>query len=91
MTLNVVATAVATPLTGSLVAWFGQRRLIIVCLSGFTLASLACAMATSLEAVLFFELVFGGGFDGSHNAVPHGRPYGLYGEGRVLGNFFGQP
>lgn len=60
VTLNVVATAVVTPLTGSLVAWFGQRRLLIACLSGFTLASVACAMATSLEAVLFFRILQGG-------------------------------
>lgn len=59
VTLNVVATAVVTPLTGSLVAWFGQRRLLILCLSGFTFASLACAMATSLEAVLFFRIIQG--------------------------------
>ncbi|UUX51609.1 DHA2 family efflux MFS transporter permease subunit [Nisaea acidiphila] len=60
VTLNVVATAVVTPLTGSLVAWVGQRRLLVICLLGFTLASLACAMATSLEAVLFFRILQGG-------------------------------
>ncbi|WP_420403500.1 DHA2 family efflux MFS transporter permease subunit [Nisaea sp.] len=60
VTLNVVATAVVTPLTGSLVAWTGQRKLLVICLTGFTLASLACAMATSLEAVLFFRILQGG-------------------------------
>lgn len=59
VTLNVVATAVVTPLTGTLVAWFGQRNLIIGCLAGFTLASLACALVNSLEAILLFRVLQG--------------------------------
>ena len=59
VTLNVVATAVVTPLTGAMVAMFGQRRLLLWCISGFTLATLACAFATSLESLLFFRVLQG--------------------------------
>ena len=59
VTLNVVATAVATPLTGSLVARFGQKRLLIWCVIGFTIASLACAAVNSLSAILFFRVLQG--------------------------------
>ena len=59
VTLNVVATAVVTPLTGAMVAMFGQRRLLLWCVFGFTLSTVACAMATSLESLLLFRVVQG--------------------------------
>ena len=59
ITLNVLATAVATPLTGSLVAMFGRRRVLIFCTSAFTLATLACGFSTSLEWLLFFRVLQG--------------------------------
>ena len=45
LTLNLVATAVATPLTGWLAAQLGWRRLMIGSLLGFGAASAACGMA----------------------------------------------
>ncbi len=59
VTLNVVATAVFTPLTGTLVALFGQRRLLIWCVIGFTAATLACAGSSTLGALLFFRIMQG--------------------------------
>jgi DHA2 family multidrug resistance protein len=59
VTLNVLATAIATPLTGSMVAIFGRRKVLIVCTSGFTLATLACGFSTSLEGLLFFRILQG--------------------------------
>lgn len=59
VTLNVLATAIATPLTGSIVAIFGRRKVLIFCTSGFTLATLACGFATSLESLLFFRVLQG--------------------------------
>ncbi|MBT5265649.1 MAG: DHA2 family efflux MFS transporter permease subunit [Rhodospirillaceae bacterium] len=59
VTLNVVATAVATPLTGSFVAFFGQRKLLLWAILGFTISSLACAMINSLESLLFFRILQG--------------------------------
>ena len=59
VTLNVLATAIATPLTGSVVAMFGRRRVLLFCTSGFTLATLLCGFSTSLESLLFFRVLQG--------------------------------
>ena len=57
VTFNIVATAVATPLTGWLVGRFGRRRLLIYAIIGFAIASLACGLADSLGALIFFRVL----------------------------------
>jgi DHA2 family multidrug resistance protein len=52
VTLFLVAAAVATPLTGWLAGRLGWRRFMVATLAGFTLSSLACGLAGSLEALL---------------------------------------
>ena len=59
VTLNVLATAIATPLTGSLVALFGRRAVLVFCTGSFTLATLACGFSQSLETLLFFRILQG--------------------------------
>ena len=59
VTFNIVATAVATPLTGWLVARFGQRRLLLFSVAAFTLSTLACGLAGSLEMLIFFRVLQG--------------------------------
>ena len=59
VTFNIIATAVATPMTGWLVARFGRRGVILWGVIGFTVASLACGMATSLEALVLFRVLQG--------------------------------
>jgi MFS transporter, DHA2 family, multidrug resistance protein len=59
LTLNLVATAAATPLTGWLAAKLGWRRLMLFTVLGFTAATVACGMARSLETLLFFRVVQG--------------------------------
>ena len=59
ITLNVLATAIATPLTGSLVSLFGRRFVLIFCSASFTLATLACGMCESLESLIFFRILQG--------------------------------
>lgn len=56
VTLNLVATAVATPMTGWLVARFGQRQVMIWAVAGFTVSSLLCATATSLAPLLLYRI-----------------------------------
>ncbi|HEX5078073.1 MAG TPA: DHA2 family efflux MFS transporter permease subunit, partial [Geminicoccaceae bacterium] len=56
ITLNLVATAVATPVTGWIVARFGQRQVMIWAVVGFTVASLLCATATSLAPLLLYRI-----------------------------------
>jgi MFS transporter, DHA2 family, multidrug resistance protein len=59
VTLFLVAAAVATPMTGWLAARLGWRRFMVTTLAGFTLSSLACGMATSLETLLLARVTQG--------------------------------
>ena len=59
VTFNIVATAVATPLSGWLVGRLGRRRLLIYAIIGFSVASLACGLANSLGTLIFFRVLQG--------------------------------
>ena len=59
VTFNIVATAVATPLTSWLVGRFGRRRLLIYTIIGFAIASLACGLANSLGTLILFRVLQG--------------------------------
>ncbi|MCC7546308.1 MAG: DHA2 family efflux MFS transporter permease subunit [Burkholderiales bacterium] len=59
VTLFLAAAAVVTPLTGWLAARLGWRRFMVTVLAGFTLSSLACGMATSLETLLLARVAQG--------------------------------
>ena len=56
VTLNVVATAVVTPMTGWLVAAIGQRWLMLGSVAGFAVTSLFCATALTLESLLVWRI-----------------------------------
>lgn len=56
VTLNIVATAVATPATGWLVARFGQRKVMLWSVIGFSVSSLLCATANSLVPLLIYRI-----------------------------------
>jgi len=56
VTLNLVATAVVTPMTGWLVGRFGRRPVMIWSVFGFALSSLLCATATSLAPLLVYRI-----------------------------------
>ena len=56
ITLNLVATAIATPLTGWLVAKWGQRKVLIWCVSGFSITTYLCATVSSLEPLLIYRI-----------------------------------
>ena len=56
VTSNLVATAVATPLSGWLLARFGRRLLCNGCVIGFGLASLGCGLADSLAELVVFRV-----------------------------------
>jgi DHA2 family multidrug resistance protein len=60
VTLNIVATAVVTPMAGWLTARFGQRRVILFSIGLFTLATMACGMAPSLETLVLARIAQGG-------------------------------
>ena len=77
VTLFLAATAVATPLTGWLASKFGWRRFMVATLAGFTLSSLACGLADSLEALLFARVAQG----------LFGAPLMPMGQGMLLATF----
>lgn len=59
LTLNLVATAAATPLTGWLASKLGWRRLVLGSVLGFTFSSVACGLADSFEMLLVFRVIQG--------------------------------
>jgi DHA2 family multidrug resistance protein len=59
ITLNLVATAVATPMTGWLASRLGWRNLMFFTVTGFTVTSLLCGIAGSLEALILARVAQG--------------------------------
>jgi len=59
ITLNLVATAVATPMTGWLANRLGWRRMMFSTVLGFTIASFFCGIATSLETLILARVAQG--------------------------------
>jgi MFS transporter, DHA2 family, multidrug resistance protein len=60
MTFNILATAVVTPMTGWLVSRFGSKRVMVWSVACFTLATLLCGMAQSLETLVLWRVLQGG-------------------------------
>ena len=100
ITFNILATAVVTPLTGWLTGRFGWRPVMLSCLAGFTLSTLACGLAQSLEQLGVFRVLQGGL---GAPLVPlaqavvlsvfprhqHGLATSIFGMGVVVGPIFG--
>jgi MFS transporter, DHA2 family, multidrug resistance protein len=77
VTVFLVAAAVATPLTGWMAGHLGWRRFMVTTLIGFTLSSLACGMAGSLEVLLLARAAQG----------LFGAPLMPLGQGMILATF----
>ncbi len=59
LTSYVVAAAVMTAPVGWLAARFGIKKLLITCVTGFTIASMLCGIAQSIEEIVAFRIVQG--------------------------------
>ena len=59
LTSYIVAAAIMTPPTGFLASRFGLKRLFLVSVGGFTLASMLCGMAQSLTQIVLFRVLQG--------------------------------
>jgi MFS transporter, DHA2 family, multidrug resistance protein len=59
MTFNILATAVATPMTGWLAARFGRRDTMICSVFLFTFTTFMCGSAESLETLVFWRILQG--------------------------------
>jgi DHA2 family multidrug resistance protein len=90
VTTYLVANAVVLPVSGWLSNVIGRKRFYMLCVATFTVASLFCGLASSLNALLFFRIlqgIGGGGMPTSEQAMladtfpPAKRPqaFALYG------------
>ncbi|RAK58072.1 DHA2 family efflux MFS transporter permease subunit [Phenylobacterium deserti] len=100
LTSYIVAAAIMTPLSGWLADRFGRKRLFLVSIAGFTVASMLCGIATSLPELVMFRLlqgVFGASLIPLSQAVlldinppeKHGQAMAIWGAGAILGPILG--
>jgi len=59
LTSYIVASAIMTAPMGWLADRFGRKKLFIVCVAGFTVASLLCALAQNIDEIVLFRLLQG--------------------------------
>src|SRR5271168_4658216 len=59
LTSYIVAAAIMTAPTGFLAARFGRTRLFVTAVVGFTLASVLCGLAQSLDEIVIFRVLQG--------------------------------
>lgn len=100
LTSYIVASAVVIPASGWLSARFGQKRLFVTAVAGFTFASMLCGLANSIPAIVGFRILQGifGAFLGPlaqtvmlDNTPPHRRAsmMSIYGIVLVVGPISG--
>jgi DHA2 family multidrug resistance protein len=100
LTSYIVTAAIFTPLTGVLAERLGRKRLFLICVIGFTLASMLCGAATSLEQIVLFRSLqgaLGAGLVPLSQAVlldtypreKHGSAMALWGMGVMVGPVLG--
>jgi len=100
VTFNILATAIVTPMTGWLTGHFGIRNVMIWSVLGFTVATLMCGFAHSLETLVFWR-VLQGAFGAPSTPLAqsilldtypqrqHALVLGLFGFGVVIGPVIG--
>lgn len=59
MTSYIIGNAIVIPLTGWLSSVFGRKRFFLFCIATFTISSLFCGSAPTLEALVFFRVLQG--------------------------------
>jgi len=59
LTSYIVAAAIMTSPIGWMSARFGQKNLFVICTAGFTVASMLCGAAQSIEQMVLFRLLQG--------------------------------
>lgn len=59
VTSYLVSNAIILPMSGWLASFFGRRRMLLFCVAGFSITSLLCGLATSLESLIFFRILQG--------------------------------
>jgi DHA2 family multidrug resistance protein len=100
LTSYIVASAIALPISGWLADRVGRKRLLLISVVGFTIASVLCATATSLTEMVLFRAAQGVSgafilplaqatlFDVNPPAR-HGQAMALFGGGIMIGPILG--
>ena len=100
LTSYIVATAIMTPLTGWLAGAIGRKRLFLVSIVGFTIASMLCGLAQTLPQIVLFRFLQGAAgaalvpmsqavlFD-INPPERHGKAMAAWGQGVLLGPMIG--
>src|SRR5512132_425904 len=100
LTSYLVANAIILPMTGWLAATFGRKRLLLLSITGFTLASFLCGAAPNLASLVLFRIIqgaTGGALQPLSQAVllesfkpeDRGRAMGFWGLGIVVAPILG--
>jgi DHA2 family multidrug resistance protein len=100
LTSYIVASAIATPLTGWVAGRFGRKMVFMVSVGGFTVASALCGVAGSLFEIVAYRLlqgVFGAALIPLAQTVlldinppeRHGQAMAVWGMGAMLGPIMG--
>jgi len=100
LTSYIVAAAIATPMTGWLVGRFGRKRVFLIAVAGFTVASMLCGIAATLSQMVLFRLmqgVFGAALVPLSQSVlldinppqKHGSAMAIWGAGIMVGPIMG--
>ncbi|HSE13153.1 MAG TPA: DHA2 family efflux MFS transporter permease subunit [Rudaea sp.] len=102
LTSYIVAAAIATPATGWLSSVMGRRRLLLIAVGGFTVASVLCGIATDISQMVAFRLLqglFGAALVPISQSTlldvfpreKHGAAMALWGMGVMVGPILGPP
>ena len=100
VTSYLVSNAIILPMSGWLANYIGRKKLLLTCVTGFTLTSLFCGLATSLPALIFFRVLqglTGGGLQPLAQAIlletfpeqKHGQAMAAFGIGILLAPILG--
>lgn len=100
VTSYLVANAIVLPMSGWLARYLGRKNLLLICVTGFTVTSLFCGLATSLSGLIFFRILqglTGGGLQPLAQAIlletfpreKHGQAMAAYGIGILLAPILG--
>jgi DHA2 family multidrug resistance protein len=100
LTSYIVAAAIMTAPIGWLADRFGRKMLFIICVGGFTVASLLCALAQNIEQMVLFRLLQGMAGAAlvplsqsvlldAYSAEERGQAMAIWGVGVMLGPIMG--
>jgi DHA2 family multidrug resistance protein len=100
LTSYIVSAAIMTPMSGWLADRLGRKKMFMISIAGFTVASMLCGIATSLPEIVLFRLlqgVFGAALIPLSQAVlldinppeKHGQAMAIWGAGAILGPILG--